>query len=429
LEVCGALDCGAFQLNGVSIKRFLAGKAIMMKLEEIIDLESLQKLQDYFAEATGFAAITVDYQGNPLLKYSSFSPFCEKMREKPDFYKKCVRSDAYVSLEAVRNGVSCIHRCHAGLIDFAIPIIVNGEYLASMMGGQVKTGDSLEDIETGLVPQQYDYANSDAEIRDLYDARPVVPLGKVRAAANFFHKTMSYIVNQYMLNKEKIDLLEKQKEKIKTEKSNRGPDDKTHVVQITPYFYFNALNAASTQAYSEGAEKTQEIICCMGDIGRFSMKNSGRAVPIGLELQNLKNHLLIHKVRFGDRMSFDCDVHDDILDYLIPAMLLPVFVENSIAHGLEKKDGPCHIRITGRMKEHQLFFEIEDDGAGMPRELVNLVNGSPAFDIGSDLKLSGIRGARKTLSHFFGNDFKLVFSSGRNTSGYAKVTLSFPARL
>jgi ligand-binding sensor protein len=130
-------------LNGVSVRRFVGGKAIIMKLEEIIDLESLQKLQDYFAEATGFAAITVDYQGNPLLKYSSFSPFCEKMRKKPDFYKKCIRSDAYVSLEAVRNGVSCIHRCHAGLIDFAIPIIVNGEYLASMMGGQVKTDDSL----------------------------------------------------------------------------------------------------------------------------------------------------------------------------------------------------------------------------------------------------------------------------------------------
>jgi ligand-binding sensor protein len=108
-----------------------------MKLEEIINLESLQKLQDYFAEATGLAAITVDYQGNPLLRYSSFSTFCSVMRKDPDFYKKCIRSDAYASLEAVRNGTPCIHRCHAGLIDFAIPVTVNGEYVASMMCGQI----------------------------------------------------------------------------------------------------------------------------------------------------------------------------------------------------------------------------------------------------------------------------------------------------
>ncbi|MDR1509447.1 MAG: PocR ligand-binding domain-containing protein [Synergistaceae bacterium] len=398
----------------------------MTKLEEIIDLESLQKLQDSFAEATGFAAITVDYQGNPLLRYSSFSPFCEKMRKNPDFYKKCVRSDAYASLEAVRNGTTCIHRCHAGLIDFAIPIMADGEYVASMMGGQVKTEDSLDNIETGLVPLHCDYRGDSAEIQGLYDARPVVPLGKVRAAANFFHTTMNYIVNQYMLNKEKAGLLEKQKEKIKLDS---GFKDKTSHIKVTPYFYFNSLNAANTQAYIEGAEKTQEIICCMGDIGRFSMKKFGRAIPISQELKNLQNYILIQKIRFAQKISFDCDVQDNIQCYAIPATILLVFVENSIVHGLEKKNTPCSIKIAGFMEGHSLFFEIVDDGAGMSDELIYMVNNGSAFARDVNLKWGGIQNSREMLRLFFGNDYKLFFSENSASCSGVRVSMSFPARL
>jgi ligand-binding sensor protein len=401
---------------------------MMTKLQEIINLESLQKLQDHFAEATGFAAITVDYQGNPLLRYSSFSPFCEKMRKNPDFYKKCIRSDAYASLEAVRNGATCIHRCHAGLIDFAIPIIVDGEYIASMMGGQVKTEDSLESIETGLVPQQCDYSD-DVDVRELYDARPVVSLNKIRAAANFFYTTMSYIVNQYTLNKEKVRFLEKQKENMRQDKVERGFKDEMGSIKITPYFYFNALNAASTQAYAEGAVKAQEIICAIGEISRFSMRNFGRAIPVRMELKNLQNYLRIQKIRFGERISFDCDVREDIQRYAIPATILSVFVENSIVHGLEKKDGRCNISVAGYMKGNSLVFEIEDDGAGMSDELIYLVNNGSVFEIDADLKSSGIQNVREMLRFFCGSDFELFFSGNMRSGSGVKVSLSFPARL
>jgi sensor histidine kinase YesM len=351
------------------------------------------------------------------------------MRENPDFYKKCIRSDAYASLEAVRNGTTCIHRCHAGLIDFAIPIMVDGEYIASMMCGQVKTEDSLENIEMGLVPQQHDYSG-DAEIRGFYDALPVVSFDKIRAAANFFHATISYIVNQYMLNKEKVGFLEnQQKEKAKLEKLGHGFKDKTDSIKISPYFYFNALNAASTQAYIEGAVKAQEIICVMGEIGRFSMRNFGRAIPVRLELKNLQNYLLIQKIRFGGRISFDCDVREDIQRYAIPATILLVFVENSIIHGLERKNAPCNISVAGYMEGNSLVFNITDNGAGMSKELIYLINNGSVFERDANLRWGGIQNAREMLRFFFGSDFTLVFSENRRSDSGVKVTVSFPARL
>jgi ligand-binding sensor protein len=397
----------------------------MMKLKEIMDMEFLQKLQDYFAESTGLAAIAVDYQGNPLLRYSSFSPFCSCMREHPDFYKRCVRSDAYASLEAVRNGTVCIHRCHAGLIDFAIPIIVNGEYVASMMCGQIKTGDALDGVETGLVSQGYDYLESAPEIRRLYDDRPVVPLPKIKAAANFFHLTMKYIVDQSLLNKKNIELLKKQKEKNAKKAIVR---DALPCLQVTPYFYFNALNAASAQAYVEGAEKTQEILCAMADISRFSMKYSRRAVPIDLEMRNLEKLLLINKIRSGEKLSTDFEIQGNILDNSIPSMVLSDLVENLLAYGLEKKNASDHIRICGYIKEQRLCFDIFDDGTEISEDIIDLLNNGPSDEDEDEAKWSGIRDVKKRLSLSFDDDFELTFSRVRERLGGVRVSLSFPAR-
>jgi sensor histidine kinase YesM len=268
--------------------------------------------------------------------------------------------------------------------------------------------------------------DNDREIRELYDARPVVPLARIKAAANFFHLTMKYIVDQYLLNKENVELLEKQKEKNAVKKLNRELEDKLHGFQVTPNFYFNALNAASTQAYMESAEKTQEIICAIADISRFSMKYSGRAVPIRLELQNLKNHLLIQKIRFGEKVSFDIEMQDDILDFLIPAMILPTFIENSMTHGIEKGNDRCNIRIFGYMTQMRLYFEIHDDGAGMTEETMDILNdlaleGYPEW--------TGVQNARRRLRFFFGDDFELVFSRDQVQAGKVRISLSFPAKL
>jgi ligand-binding sensor protein len=371
----------------------------MIKLEEIVSLGFLQRLQDSFAEATGLAAITVDYQGNPLLQYSAFSPFCAYMRENPDFYKRCVRSDAYASLEAVRNGTVCIHKCHAGLIDFAIPIIVDDEYVASMMCGQLKTDSALDGVEIDLVSQGYDYLSDDPAIRRLYDERPVVPLSRIKAAADFFHMTIKYIVDQYLLNRKNTELTKKQKGKNRGERPARMPMDGFPYLQITPQFYFSALNTASVQAYVEGAEKTQEIICAISDISRFSTKYSGRAIPLRLELQNLENHLMICKLRLGENVSIGCAIQDNILDCAVPSMLLSEFVENSIMHGRAAKKGFRHIQVKGYMKARRLCFEIHDDGV-MAEGAINFLNSGSADEGEDDTKWNGIRNLRKRLLFF-----------------------------
>lgn len=53
--------------------------------------------------------------------------------------KRCAECHRKAGEEAVRIGKPYIYTCHAGLIDFAAPILVEGEQIGTILGGQVLT--------------------------------------------------------------------------------------------------------------------------------------------------------------------------------------------------------------------------------------------------------------------------------------------------
>ena len=100
-----------------------------MKLLDFVDLDELQKMQDMFALATGMAAVTVDLEGKFITKPSNFTDFCMNYtRKSPLGASRCAKCDA--------EGKGT-YFCHAGLMDFAEPVIVNDVHLGNILGGQV----------------------------------------------------------------------------------------------------------------------------------------------------------------------------------------------------------------------------------------------------------------------------------------------------
>ena len=100
-----------------------------MYLKDFMDLDKLQKIQDMFSNATGLAAIAVDQDGNYITEGSNFTDFCMKYtRRSPEGNRRCVKCD---------NECKGVYYCHAGLMDFASDIIVNGEKVGAIIGGQV----------------------------------------------------------------------------------------------------------------------------------------------------------------------------------------------------------------------------------------------------------------------------------------------------
>lgn len=111
-----------------------------LKLTDIIDLNVLQKFQDNFAESMDIASVTVDINGNPVTKPSSYTKFCLNYTQSTTTgEKRCAQSHKEGGEQAAKTGRPYVYTCHAGLIDFAAPILVDGELIGTILGGQILT--------------------------------------------------------------------------------------------------------------------------------------------------------------------------------------------------------------------------------------------------------------------------------------------------
>lgn len=153
-------------------------------IADLLDLEALQQIQDGFADYTGLAVVTTDQNGIPFTKGSGFTKLCNEMVRKTEKglcrCEQCDRDGAYRTLH---EGCVTVYRCHAGLLDFATPIIVNDEVIGSFVGGQIRPKDVDEDylrniaLDLGINPDEFVQEARNVHQMDIDD---------VERAAKFF---------------------------------------------------------------------------------------------------------------------------------------------------------------------------------------------------------------------------------------------------
>lgn len=111
-----------------------------LEIKDVIDIKLLQTFQDNFAIGMNIASVTVDKEGNPVTKPSSYTSFCMDFTHSTKIGDdRCSASHRKGGEEAARTRRPYIYTCHAGLIDFAAPILVDGHLIGTILGGQVLT--------------------------------------------------------------------------------------------------------------------------------------------------------------------------------------------------------------------------------------------------------------------------------------------------
>lgn len=154
-------------------------------LLDVVDRDTLQALQDAFAEATGMAALATDNTGS-VTQLSNPTDFCMNLTRKSRVgCDRCNKCDLEGGAEANRTGRPSVYYCHGGLVDFAAPIIVNGQHIGSLIGGQVLTEKPDEAKfrqiarDIGVDPDEYVAAVKKVKI---------VPKKQIDAAANLLYQ-------------------------------------------------------------------------------------------------------------------------------------------------------------------------------------------------------------------------------------------------
>lgn len=108
-----------------------------LNLSDLIDTRTLQRIQDAFSKMTGIAVITADASGGTLIEGSHVTEFCNCMRKSAEGSLRCKECNRTGAEMTVREGKSFAYNCHAGLVDFAAPIVLQDELIGCFIGGQV----------------------------------------------------------------------------------------------------------------------------------------------------------------------------------------------------------------------------------------------------------------------------------------------------
>lgn len=170
----------------------------MIDINNVIDAKTLQQIQDKFSDATGLAAIAVDMKGNYITKGSNFTDFCMKYtRGSAEGQRRCIKCD---------NECTGTYYCHAGLMDFASDLVINGEKVGAIIGGQVLPNEPDEDHFRKIARELG--INEDEYIKALHKV-PIKSEKSIHASASLLADVVNLLINlKYIesINKKKVDV-------------------------------------------------------------------------------------------------------------------------------------------------------------------------------------------------------------------------------
>ncbi len=143
---------------------------------------------------------------------------------------------------------------------------------------------------------------------------------------------------------------------------------------IDPHFTFNAINSIASMVYKENRDEAYHYFTKFSKLIRTAFEDSEHTTrTIQEELSFVTDYLDIEKMRFKDRFDYSIEIDRNInRDWKIPKMIIQIYVENAIKHGLVPRDRGGKLNILLELNEGKLVIFVNDNGVG--RRQSNLKN-------------------------------------------------------
>jgi LytS/YehU family sensor histidine kinase len=137
--------------------------------------------------------------------------------------------------------------------------------------------------------------------------------------------------------------------------------------QMNPHFIYNALNSIQALVASD---KKDDAIFYIGTFSRLLRQvleqSENNVISLQKELQTLELYISLETLRLNMKPVYEVQVDKsiDAASERIPPLILQPFVENSLWHGLSKKEGDKKINIHITAQGEWLTCTIKDNGIG-----------------------------------------------------------------
>ena len=159
------------------------------------------------------------------------------------------------------------------------------------------------------------------------------------------------------------------------------------------------------------------MIARLSELLRYTLEGAEeQEVPLDQELTFLQRYLEIMQIRFQGRLEVETHVDPNVLDALVPNLILQPLVENAVKHGVSKADGAGRIEIRARREAERVVLSVRDDGPGLVSEAVSGEEGV------------GLRNTRARLAQLYGPAHHLMLRAADGGGLVAEVVLPYHTR-
>lgn len=157
--------------------------------------------------------------------------------------------------------------------------------------------------------------------------------------------------------------------------------------QLNPHFLYNTLDSIIWMEERGRGREAILMVSSLARLFRLSISRGRSEITVREELEQVRHYLTIQKMRFKNKFEYTITWDEEALEETTVKLIVQPMAENAINHAIdETQDEALHIAIHAGVTANEVVFTIEDDGVGMPSEVVARLLTAPAGKSGIGVK-------------------------------------------
>lgn len=136
-------------------------------------------------------------------------------------------------------------------------------------------------------------------------------------------------------------------------------------MQLNPHFLFNTMNSISSLMRSD-VERADQMLEQMSSMLRMTLdRGDAKLIPLTEEIDFIELYISIQRARFEGVVYYYVAIAPEVLDALVPTMILQPIVENAYAHGVRRTAGEGFLGIEAQAQDGKLRICVRNSGRGL----------------------------------------------------------------
>ena len=210
-------------------------------------------------------------------------------------------------------------------------------------------------------------------------------------------------------NKMTTQLKDTMEERVAAERKVNETRIEMMQAQLNPHFLYNTLDTIKWVAKANHVPEVATMSASLAGILRTSISQT-QFVRLSEEIKLIQNYCDIQRIRFDDKFDITIDIPGDVMQAIIPKLILQPIIENAIIHGMDEMDNGhiyvASIREKGRDGAPDLLkISVQDNGKGISDEMMTALNNDDPETLKGHL---GLNNVNTIIRLYYGKEYGVM---------------------